>query len=106
MDPHFARNMSEDFVTVVETDFERRTGERFDDLSLKTNKFFIISHNLHGCPKSRRLCQHKKRGDCVFRAFLNLASRQYTLSREPYALFKCAHSVREREKIVKPGFGD
>jgi hypothetical protein len=45
MDAHLARNMREDFVTVVETDLERGRGERFDDFAIKAHEFFIIGHS-------------------------------------------------------------
>ncbi len=81
MHPHLARNVGEHLMPVIETDFEGGTRERFDDFPLETDEFFIISHILHRVPARENTLPTQKERWCVsIRAFLSLASLQYTLS--------------------------
>lgn len=99
--PHLARNVGEHFMPVIETDFEGCAGEAFDHLSIKTDEFFIISHILHtSSSEGFTLPTQKESGaynSCVPQSCI---ASVYPLSRELYALFKCAHSVIESRNVV------
>jgi len=98
---HLARNMSEHLMPVIETDFEGGIRERLYDFPLETDKFFVISHILHQIQQEQILCQHKKRdGRINPRVPQSCVTSVCPLSRDPYALFKCAHSVLERKNVV------
>lgn len=78
MHPHLARNMGEHLMPVIETDFEGGTRERFDDFSLETDEFFIISHILHRFQQEKILCQHKKRGG-VYQSVRSSVLRRFSI---------------------------
>ena len=114
--PHLARNVGEHFMPVIETDFEGCAGEAFGYLSIKTDEFFIISHILHQFRRGGYFARFDKRergeptqkesgayNSCVPQSCI---ASVYPLSQEPYALFKCAHSVMETRNVVnKPRRG-
>lgn len=97
MHPHLARNMGEHLMPVIETDFESSTRERFDDFPLETDEFFIISHILHRFQQEKYFANTKREVVCINPCVpQSCVASVYPLSRDPYALFKCAHSVMER----------
>ena len=46
MDAHATRNMSQNFMTVVETDAKGGAGQCFQNFPFDTNQFFVVGHIL------------------------------------------------------------
>ena len=47
VDTHATRYVSQNFMTIIEADTERRTGQCFQNLTFDANQFFVVGHILY-----------------------------------------------------------